>query len=49
MSSPIATSAGSLGGAQPPSGPSTLLSHYESDTLQPNYKYIKFIQSILDN
>ena len=49
MSGPVATCAGSSGGAQPPPGPSRLSSHYELGMLQPNYKYIKSIQSVLDN
>ena len=49
MSGPMATCAGSSGGAQPPLGPSRLPSHCELGMLQPNYKYIKFIESVLDN
>ena len=46
MSSPIDTCAGSSSGAQPPPDPSRLP---KSGTLQPNYKYIKLIESVLNN
>ena len=49
MSSPVNTCAGSSGGTQPPPDSSRLPSYYESGTLQPNYKYIKLIESVLDN
>ena len=49
MSGPVATRTGSSGEAQPLPGLSRLSSHCKSSMLQLNYKYIKFIESILDN
>ena len=49
MSGPVVTCAGSSRGAQLPPSPIRLPSHCESDILQPNYKYVKFIESVLDN